>query len=331
MYVPEYTITNKILQNVASVEYAKAVAEHSVILGSWEKRQQKEADIKFIQENLFLEKIRVSEEEVKSWVDGIIPFPAGIVRGIKRGLDFTRKYLPGYEINEEDLSQLYKELQDERKDTILMYRSQKFQQNFQIDPSEILSQMTETLDWVNSLDGRETHPLVKAAIIKGRLTTLLPFAQYNETMGNLLALKFLINEKYTIRDFCHLEMAYAKDPAGYKEALLSIQDNGSEDLTTWIDFYTGAAKLEAEKKREEILILSKDTKISQISGKSKLTQRQERIVEYLQDYGSLQNKDFSVLFPNISEDSILRDLKSLTTKGIVVKKGKTKSSRYELK
>ena len=270
----------------------------------------------------------------------IVPFPAGIVRGIKRGLDFTRKYLPGYEINEEDLLQLYKELQDGRKDTVSMYRSQKLGEwqmipgptsTFQnTDPSEILFQVAETLDWVNSLDGRETHPLIKASIIKGRLTIISPFAQYNETMGNLLALKFLINEKYTIRDFCHLEMAYAKDPAGYKEALLSIQKNESEDLTAWIEFYTGAGKLEAEKKREEILILSKDTKISQISGKSKLTQRQERIVEYLQDYGSLQNKDFSVLFPDISEDSILRDLKSLTAKGIVVKRGKTKSSWYEL-
>jgi len=86
----------------------------------------------------------------------------------------------------------------------------------------------------------------------------------------------------------------------------------------------------AEKKREEILLLSKDTKILQASGSAELTERQEIIVAYLQDYGKIQNKDFEIILPNVSEDSVLRDLKVLMDKGIVVKKGKTKSSRYEL-
>ena len=51
----------------------------------------------------------------------------------------------------------------------------------------------------------------------------------------------------------------------------------------------------------------------------------------MQDYGVLQNKDFSRIFPDISEDTVLRDLKSLIDAGIVQKTGSTKSSRYELK
>jgi len=51
----------------------------------------------------------------------------------------------------------------------------------------------------------------------------------------------------------------------------------------------------------------------------------------LQDYGMIQNKDFPNLFPNISEDTVLRELKKLLEKDLIVKKGKTKSSRYELK
>jgi len=78
------------------------------------------------------------------------------------------------------------------------------------------------------------------------------------------------------------------------------------------------------------LLLSKDTKISQASGSANLTERQEIIVEYLQDYGKIQNKDFGIILPDVSEDSVLRDLKALMDKDIVVKKGKTKSSRYEL-
>jgi DeoR/GlpR family transcriptional regulator of sugar metabolism len=62
-----------------------------------------------------------------------------------------------------------------------------------------------------------------------------------------------------------------------------------------------------------------------------VSERQERIIEYLQDYGMLQNKDFPRIFPNISEDTVLRDLKVLIDMGIIQKTGSTKSSRYVLR
>jgi Fic family protein len=333
MFIPEYTITNKILQNIASIEYVRAIAEHSVILNSWEKRQQKEAEVKFIRKNLNLEGIKIGEDEIRSFVDGITPFPAGIVQGIKKGLDITQNNSFSYELDEKDIIDLFYALSGMDIKKAQIYRNKKlpvFSSDTQkTNPEEILSQMTELLDWINGLDGRETHPLIKASIIKGKIMTMLPFSQYNEVISNLLAYRFLKNGKYTIKDFCHLEMAYTEDPLGYEDALESILTE--EDMTTWINFFTGAMALEAIKKREEILLLSKDTKISQASGNADLTGRQERIVEYLQDYGKIQNKDFGTIFPNISEDSVLRDLKVLMDEDVIVKKGKTKSSRYELK
>lgn len=335
MFIPEYTITNKILQNIASIEHVKAISEISVILNSWEKRQQKEAEIEFIRRNLLLEGIKTSENEIKKYVDGITPFPAGIVQGIKKGLEITQIPTFSHELNEGDINQIYfalKELPPENPQfTTQIYRDKKTSslKTAETDPEEILSQMTEFLDWVNSLDGRETHPLIKASIIKGKLMSMLPFATNNETMSNLLSYKVLKSADYTIKDFCHLEMTYTEDLLEYEIALDSIEQE--KDLTSWVNFYTGAMALEAAKKREEILLLSKDTKISQASGSANLTERQEIIVEYLQDYGKIQNKDFGIILPDVSEDSVLRDLKTLMDEEIVVKKGKTKSSRYELK
>jgi hypothetical protein len=57
----------------------------------------------------------------------------------------------------------------------------------------------------------------------------------------------------------------------------------------------------------------------------------QRIYQYLLDYKFIQNSQFSLLFPDISEDSILRDLRVLGDLDLVVKTGKTKSSKYELK
>ena len=62
-----------------------------------------------------------------------------------------------------------------------------------------------------------------------------------------------------------------------------------------------------------------------------LTERQIKIVEFVQENGFLQNKAFFELFPMISEDTVLRELKDLIKKGIVKKEGTTKGVRYVLR
>jgi predicted HTH transcriptional regulator len=54
-------------------------------------------------------------------------------------------------------------------------------------------------------------------------------------------------------------------------------------------------------------------------------------MEYITRAGYLQNQQFTDLFPKISEDTILRDLKDLMDKGIIKKEGKTKAARYMLR
>ena len=102
------------------------------------------------------------------------------------------------------------------------------------------------------------------------------------------------------------------------------------DLTEWIAYYTEALSSKTSGLQEKVKLLAKDTKIAKATGRIRISKRQENIVEYLQDYGILRNQDFEKIFPNISEDTVLRDLKKLIDKDIIVKKGKTKASRYEL-
>ncbi len=108
---------------------------------------------------------------------------------------------------------------------------------------------------------------------------------------------------------------------------INFEDN---DYTQWIEYFSEAFATQASTAQEKVKLLAKDTKVAKASGRNKLSPRQERIVEHLQDYGLLQNSDFTKLFPEKSGDSILRDLKALLDKGIVKKMGSTKSSRYEL-
>ena len=62
-----------------------------------------------------------------------------------------------------------------------------------------------------------------------------------------------------------------------------------------------------------------------------LTDRQLKIMEYIQKIGYLQNKAFGGLFPMVSEDTILNELKALMKAGIIRKQGKTKAAKYIMK
>ncbi len=59
-----------------------------------------------------------------------------------------------------------------------------------------------------------------------------------------------------------------------------------------------------------------------------LTDRQLKVIEYIQEVGFLENKVFASLFPDVSEDTALREVQDLVKKGILIKKGKTKGVKY---
>jgi predicted HTH transcriptional regulator len=62
-----------------------------------------------------------------------------------------------------------------------------------------------------------------------------------------------------------------------------------------------------------------------------LNERQIKLVEYMEKMGALTMTEGRELLPDVSDDTVLRDLRDLTEKGLVVKKGKTKGVRYFIK
>jgi len=61
-----------------------------------------------------------------------------------------------------------------------------------------------------------------------------------------------------------------------------------------------------------------------------LSNRQIGLIEELEIRGELTMAVARKLLPEVSDDTILRDLKDLMEKGVVVKKGRTKGARYLL-
>ncbi len=102
------------------------------------------------------------------------------------------------------------------------------------------------------------------------------------------------------------------------------------DLTNWLEYFTLGLAIELQKIREKVESISVDARLKEKLGGAPilLTPRQIKIIEYIQKVGYLQNQAFESLFPMISEDTILNELKGLLTAGLIKKHGVTKGAKY---
>ncbi len=66
-------------------------------------------------------------------------------------------------------------------------------------------------------------------------------------------------------------------------------------------------------------------------GNRRLTERQEAALAYVAEHGSITNREFHDLFPDVSDETIRRDLADLVDQGLMMKVGERKSTYYILK
>ena len=322
MFIPEYSITPQTLQNISTIEYARAIIENTTILPSWENQMRKEARTRIIYNSLQFLNLNAEFNLVKLYVDQIeMRFPTEFTN-ISNALEKVEEISKTKEFGEPQMRELNKTLCEKP-----LYRNTKV--IHKPLPEELLAKIVQFLDWYHSLDAQETHPLISAAITKAYLEYISLFKNSNSVTSNLASVLILKSQGYSFKDFFCLEDYYQKTKRRHDE-IISALLGSSPDFTEWLEYFTEGLSMETSNIKEKIKLLARDTKVAKATGRVKFTPRQERIVEYLQDYGILQNRDFPRVFPDVSEDSILRDLKVLIEKNVVQKNGSTKSSRYEL-
>jgi ATP-dependent DNA helicase RecG len=64
---------------------------------------------------------------------------------------------------------------------------------------------------------------------------------------------------------------------------------------------------------------------------SNLSDRQEQALAYLVQHGRITNREFRELFPDVSDETIRRDLSELADQGLIMKIGERKATYYILK
>lgn len=330
MFLPEYSITPKTLKNISSIEYGKAIIENTTILPNWENQLKKDAVVKRVHGSLQIIGINIDYQKVKSSVENINKPINQETKNLVDAVNLANEISKNRDMEEIDLKYLHKTLTEGIIPKVKQGSYRNNQVKDKTNPEEILAQIVQLFDWINGLDAKETHPVITAAVLKGFLEIIQPFEEFSNICSNLLTYVCLKTSGYGFKDFISMEGYYKNTRNDYFKYIEEF-DKDEPDFTQWIEYFTEGLASEVSTTAQNVQLLAKDTKIAKATGRASISTRQERIVEFIQDYGMLQNKDFLKLFPNISEDTVLRDLKTLMDMGIIQKAGSTKSSRYQLK
>ncbi len=344
MFNPSFIITNKILTNISKIEAAEEVIRHSPLLPLWEKKFKEDAVVRSTYHGTHLEGNMLGKDEAKDVLLGkdVIGRPRDILEVInyRKVIDFIEEEANKKidKITEPLVKKLhrlivYKILSDDqageyRVKQVVVRNSQTGAITFRPpSPLEVPFLMREFIYWLNRTEKDNMHPILKAGLAHHELVRIHPFIDGNGRVARTLATLILFLGGYDIRRFFSLEEFYDKDAVSYYEHL---QKASAGDIEDWLEYFTLGASLEFDRVKEKILKISKDVKLKERFGGKQifLTDRQIKLIEYIQEVGYIQNQSFSSVFSDVSEDTVLRDIQELIQSGLIKKVGSTKAARY---
>lgn len=341
MYKPNFSINSSILNNVAQIEVARATIDNAPIIPSWERKFQQDALVRQVHHSTAIEENGLNYTEVKKVLGGE-EVRTVRRRDIKEIINY-RKAVEFIDVHEEELSagfiiDLNEIVLDGiiEKNKIGRLRDQDVvimnsrDNDVILEPpksDEIQILIDELIEWFNS--DKETHPVIKSGILQYEITAIHPFIEGNGRTARLLSTWSLYTTGYKINNFFSLEEYYDVDSTAYYQALSTADESGEH--TEWLDYYTKGLALEFSRIKDKVQRLSRDVVLKNKLGKQiAISERQIKIINFIQENGFLQNTDFNLIFPKISDDTVLRELKDLIDKKLLKKMGRTRGAKYIL-
>ncbi|HEX8932495.1 MAG TPA: Fic family protein [Patescibacteria group bacterium] len=329
------------------IEASKEVIDHAPLLPYYEKAFQTDAMVRSVHHGTHIEGNELDFDQAEKVMLGqqVAARPRDIqevinYRKVVEYIDSLGQRAEGIAIDEGFIKKLHemtvaKILLPERcgvyrNTQVVVRNSLTGQVTFTPPPAVAVPvQIMDLIAFINHNKPDDLHPVLKAAIVHYELARIHPFLDGNGRVSRVLSTFILFREGYDIRKFFSLEEYFDHDAARYYDSLQSVERNGG-DLTEWLTYFTEGLAIELAKIKEKIEKISIDSKLKERLGGTPLllSNRQLKIIEYIQKVGFLQNQVFKTLFPMVSEDTVLNELKGLLKSGIIRKSGSTKGAKY---
>ncbi len=345
MFKPKFEYDRKIVNNLIEITSAREIILNAYLIPKWDISLRREALIRATHASTSIEGNPLTLEEVNRLAHGKEVTAARKTKqevlnylGVLENID---KYQKDDRITEKSILKLHKDI---TKDTLEnpfyegKYRDIQVYVGDRITdevifmpppPEKVPNLMKEFVSWLNSNDFFELHPVLIAGISHYEFVRIHPFVDGNGRTARALATLILYLREFDIKRFFALDDYYDSDRTAYYTALKSVNQK-TLDLTNWLEYFTDGVLISISRVKEKVLRLSIERKKKEKIGQIALTERQMKILEYIQRNGRITSGEIQKMF-KISRQAAHKEIKKLISIDVIEAKGSGKAIYYIIK
>src|SRR3972149_7444376 len=221
MYSPNFSISNKVLKNIGAIEASKEVIQNAPLVPSFEKQFQSDATLRTVYHGTHIEGNDLTLIQTKKVLEGEEVY--GRARDIQEVINYRNVMTLLDELavkrgayEPEMLKDIHKatvfKLITEDKVGVLRNTQVVIKEEgtgeiiFQPPPAvEVPYLIEDFFEWLNSPEGLDVHPVLKAGIAHYILVAVHPFVEGNGRTVRAFTTLILMREGYDIKKFFALE------------------------------------------------------------------------------------------------------------------------------
>ena len=206
--------------------------------------------------------------------------------------------------------------------------------HFEAPPAEVVNEEVKRfLQWWKNSPGR-LHGVIRAGIAHLRFETIHPFEDGNGRVGRVLADMALAQAEAQPRRFYSLSAQVLEERDEYYRNLEKVQ-KGNGEITGWILWFLGCLERSLERSQLQVQKALVRTRFWQHLAGQDLNSRQAKAVDRLLEAGKdgfeggLSNAKYRRM-TKAAKVTASRDLADLVQRGIMIRKGEGRATRYDL-
>ncbi|MEW6162973.1 MAG: Fic family protein [Nitrospirota bacterium] len=193
---------------------------------------------------------------------------------------------------------------------------------------EVPGLVKDLVEWLNSSEVKELDPVIEAGIAHYEFVRIHPFVDGNGRTARVLSTLILYLRGFDTKQFFCLDDYYDSDRQAYYRVLQSVNPNTLE-LTNWLEYFVEGVNMSIAAVKERIIRLSSERLRRMKKGQIALTERQMRIVEFINQNEKITIGDISKMF-KITRQAALKEISKLVNLNVVKLIGKGRSAHYML-
>jgi Fic family protein len=344
MFEPNFKYTHKIVNNLTGISTAREVILNSPFIPKWEVTLRREAIIRKAHSSTAIEGNILSLEQVSDLADGREVMASRKdkqeVLNYLSVLEKTAKLADGNKITEKNILSMHKMLVKgvlENPSDCGRYRNRyvvvgnRLTREIIFRPpanKDVPGLVRDMVKWLNSGQAKELDPVIKAGITHYEFVRIHPFVDGNGRTARVLAALILYISGFDAKQFFCLDDYYDSNRPAYYTALRSVNQK-TLDLTGWLEYFVEGVNVSIEKVKERVVRLSSERLRKTKRGQIALTERQMKIIEFINQNGRIRNRDMREMF-EISDRAALKEIRKLLDLKVVKTEGEGRSLSYVL-